>query len=179
MKTLLLNSIFIFTILNICYSQAEEREWQILEYNFFYSSVPAPYFYQYKITVNSNLICEIEYILGYEEIKSPTYKYDFKIKKTQLKSLKKFIKNSKILTSDIKQSNDIPCGGCSESIIIITTQKISEKITDSIRIPSYPEKKYEEVITSLYKMINNLVPKNIKDELEQKREEYIKDKKRN
>ncbi|MBM4157932.1 MAG: hypothetical protein FJ216_04025 [Ignavibacteria bacterium] len=149
------------------------------QYEFFYSSVPAPYFYQYKITVNSNLECEIKYILGYEESQSHVYKCDFKIKKSQLKSLKKFIKNSKILTSDIKQSNDIPCGGCSESIIIITTQKISKKSTDSIRIPSYPEKKYEEVITSLYKRINNLVPKNIKDELEQKREEYIKDKKRN
>lgn len=148
-------------------------DWSLLEYHFHVGALPPPYYYEYKIIISSAGEGHLIYQIGYPDTGSNVLKYSFTIKKKYLKSLKKELRSSKILNTEISPSPDIPEGGSSASlkITIANPDPNLDQPPRIVNIPSYPDRKYENILKKIYDKIKKCVPQDIWNEAEQKRKD--------
>lgn len=161
MKTLLFSIPFLFFLILSCGVNSQSK-WDKLEYYFNIGSLPPPYHYSYTIKITNDGIVDFEYLSGYVKTDSNLKKFNFTLSSTDLKSLKKAVKESNVinLKIEMRPNEEIPDGGHSESISFYN--KDGEIISS---VTSYPEKKYEKILDKLYIAIQKCVPENIWNEV--------------
>ncbi|MCX6164116.1 MAG: hypothetical protein NTU73_04530 [Ignavibacteriae bacterium] len=156
-----------------CGLQAQ-NEWSKLEYSFNVGALPPPYHYSYKITISMNGAGELVYVGGNQDKDKNTSKYTFELDNEKLVILENAVKESDVMNLDIKTrpSNEIPDGGHSDGLELFGYSKKNDT-KDLVllkRVPTYPELKYETVLNTLYKVIQNSVPEDIWKEAKSKRD---------
>lgn len=156
-----------------CGVQAQS-EWVKLEYYFNVGSLPPQYHYSYTITINSEGKGELVYIRGYKE-KDKTYiGHPFELDNNKLESLKNAVKESDVLSLEIKSrpNEQIPDGGHSDGLKIfgLDSSNPADELAVLKTVPSYPELKYENTLNKLYKVIQNSVPEDLWNEVKSPKE---------
>lgn len=161
MKTFLFSIPFLFLIIFTSCGNSQSK-WGKLVYYYNVGSLPPPYHYSYTIAITNSGVVDFEYLSGYVKTDSNVKKFNFTLSSSELKSLKKAVKESNILNLDIgmRPNDEIPDGGHSESLEVF--DRDGEKISS---VPSYPELKYQKKLDKLYKSIQSCVPENIWNEV--------------
>lgn len=181
MKTI----IFIFMLLSNIYSCSNSQDqlknssgdWASIQY--FYDSGPLPpqYHFEYFLNMNKEGICNLACNLGYDK-SLPAIIYNFNVSPDTIDILDKAIKESGALTTVIESlpPDEHPIGGSTQKVRIILTTPKSESQYDRppklIETPEFPVEKYKPSLEKLYKTINTIVPKNIWNDLDQKRQDF-------
>lgn len=150
-------------------TEMEVSKWTKFVYYFNVGALPPKYQYSYTITIHEKGGGEMKYVMGYNENGVSTLNYAFLTDKEKFNKLKKEIKKSNVLNLEIgtRPVEEIPDGGHSESLVFYGYENNSDNIVIIKSIPMYPELKYEEILNNLYKEIQDYVPKDIWDEIEE------------
>lgn len=170
-----MKNLFFFCIpvlLSIFSSLYAQTYWTKIEYYYNVGSLPPVHHYEYTITMDNAGNGKLHYLAGYTETDNNTFDYTFDLSKSQLKALKKALKKSNVLELDIESrpNSEIPVGGDSDELNIYGYRDINSDETMILKnIPPYPETKYEKRLEKLYQTIRECVPKNIWDEIEERK----------
>jgi len=158
-------------------AQEINRNWEILDYSFRSGPVSPEYQYGYRIIINYDRSCFMQYsIRG-----SGNLEYTFSITEEQMEMLNGKLNGSRIFDDDIPSltMEEIPDGGSTETVSI-TVPNPDPDLDQPPRVyssPVYPKEPYKTNLDKLYSYINELVPENIKAEAESKRLNYIENQK--
>ncbi|HEY5125544.1 MAG TPA: hypothetical protein VIK14_17585 [Ignavibacteria bacterium] len=151
-----------------------QSNWTKFEYYFNVGSLPPPYHYSYTITLSTDGAGELVYTKGYTYDDKNTSRYSFELSKEKLKNLKNAVKESDVLNLDIETlpNEEIPDGGHSDELKIygVENDGVSGDVILLKTVPMYPELKYETILNTLYKVIENSVPDDIWKEVNSKRD---------
>jgi hypothetical protein len=144
-----------------------------------FESGPLPPIYQYSYTVTINKDGD-GVVVGFigSDLSNPSLTYMFKISTDSLMYLTDAINNSKILTDDIDELpvGVRPVGGHLEKVRVILADDNPNfdhppRVKES---PYFPSDNYAGDLRNLYNMIMSIVPQNIWDDFNSKKEEYQK-----
>lgn len=166
----LLFLIMIFTVSFSCgNTQENNRNWEILEYSFSSGPVSPKYQYSYRIIINYDRSCFMQYVFP----GSDNPEYTFSITNEQMEMLNKKLRESEIFDADIPSlsAEEIPDGGSSESVSV-TVPNPDPDLDQPPRVyssPVYPQEPYKTKLENLYSYINESVPDNLRKEAESKR----------
>jgi hypothetical protein len=175
------NFIFLIMIFAVGFScgntQEINRNWEILDYSFSSGPVSPEYQYGYRIIINYDRSCFIQYFIP----GSDNFEYTFSIINEQMEMLNIKLNECRIFDDDIPSLalEEIPDGGSNETVSI-TVPNPDPNLDQPPRVfssPVYPQEPYKTNLDKLYSYINELVPENIKAEAESKRLDIIKNKK--
>lgn len=172
---------FIFLFLVVitgfnCSSSLQYTEWSVVQLNHESGPVPPEYQYSYSVTINWNKICEYYYTfpMGGEK----KLQYQFSINEEQFKRLQDAIEKSKIIGKEIPKLRDeeVPIGGplTNTKVIVVDPDPNSDKPPKVYESPYFPVKEYQNNLGTLYKYINELVPKDIINKANEEQNNYLK-----
>lgn len=155
----LLSQLLLLIVIS-CTSCAQ-TDWSKLIYSYNAGSLPPPYRYSYKITINIDGNAELEYVSGFKSNDKNKFNHKFEVSKINLSKLIEEIKSNDILNRNIKSrpSEEIPDGGHSDDLTIFYNDELINTV------PNYPELKYENALNKLYKSITVCVPVEIWNEV--------------
>lgn len=158
-----------------CSSSQHYTEWSVVQLNHESGPIAPEYQYSYSITVNWNKTCE--YLYTYPIGGEKKLQYQFTINNEQFDGLQEAIEKSKLIGREIPKLKDeeIPIGGSltNAKVIIVDPDPNSDKPPKVYESPYFPSKEYKTNLESLYKFINNLVPKDIIDKADTEHKNYL------
>ncbi len=134
-----------------------------LAYRFYGETVPPPYHREYTIFTNSKGEGKIAFWPDYIGEGIPVWKYSFDVSQKQIDHLLSLFTESNCLRDVWEKDEMQPAGGDLESLTITVLDK-------AYKIP--PAIKERNTVTKLYAFINSLVPKEVWEELEEKKKAY-------
>ncbi|MBN1634410.1 MAG: hypothetical protein JW917_09615 [Ignavibacteria bacterium] len=177
--TIVIIIVFTAVFLGSCTSsrngtQPVQCKWNYLEYSLTSAPLAPPNYLHYTVYIESkSKKNHIEYIINYKDSNEKKIKYDFVIETDEMEKLNKLIISSDILDAEIPSlpENEIPDGSPLRSVKINLYKDGTQtnKVT-----PYFPVKQHNERLISLYDFIESVVPKNIWENINKEKEEYIR-----
>lgn len=165
-----------FSLLIITGLLSAQTKWTDITYSYQTGTVPPPHFYHYNFTVNSGGFGTLVYQPDYAD--TETWVYTIKLSDEEIKQVDDAIIKSKILDETIPALADTlkPIGGPLENVTVFLQQDPNlDQIPKRIITPDFPQKDYKEQLDKLYSVIKNLIPQSTWDEINTRKEEFIKD----
>jgi hypothetical protein len=172
MKKIMSKIIFITVLFS---SALTFSQWDEIVYHYQTGSVPPPYFFSYDLTINSAGTGTLVYSPNYGN--DTTWVYNISFTESDLKKLNEVITRSNILNETIPALPDSlkPIGGSLQNVSIQTPQDPSlDQAPPRIVTPYFPEESYKEALTGIYSVIQKMVPDNVWNEINERKEEYNK-----
>jgi hypothetical protein len=164
--------ILISTLLFQCSgSKSSDKSWDEINYNYNSGTVPPPYYYSFSIKIKSNREGRITYAPDYDD--KNTWGYDFKITKKDLKDLTSKIESSKIMEKEIESMPDNmrPIGGSIHYGSILFEK---EGVIKKHDLPGFPvSESMKNELENIFNRIRAFVPKEIWDDIEIRKNNYI------
>jgi hypothetical protein len=164
-----------FSLLIITGLLSAQTKWTEITYSYQTGTVPPPYFYHYNFTVNSGGFGTLVYQPDYPD--TETWFYTIKLTHEEIKQVDEAIIKSKILDETIPALADTlrPIGGSLENVIVMLVQSPDlDQMPQKIVTPEFPQTKYKEQLDELYTIIKNLIPQSTWDEINARKDEFIK-----
>jgi hypothetical protein len=164
-----------FSLLIITGLLSAQTKWTEITYSYQTGTVPPPYFYHYNFTVNSGGFGTLVYQPDYPD--TETWVYTIKLTHEEIKQVDEAIIKSKILDETIPALADTlrPIGGSLENVIVMLVQSPDlDQMPQKIVTPEFPQTKYKEQLDELYTIIKNLIPQSTWDEINARKDEFIK-----
>ena len=152
-----------------------QTKWTEITYSYQTGTVPPPHFYHYNFTVNSGGFGTLVYQPDYAD--TDTWVYTIKLSDQDIRKVDEAITKSKILDETIPALADTlrPIGGSLESVTVMLTQDPNlDQMPQKIVTPEFPEEEYKEQLEKLYSVIKNLIPQCTWNEINERKDEYIK-----
>jgi hypothetical protein len=170
------NIIFsIFGLLIITGLLTSQTKWTDITYSYQTGPIPPPYFYHYNFIINSGGVGTLVYQPDYPD--TETWVYTIKLCDEDIKQVDEAITKSKILDETIPALADSlrPVGGSLEKVTVMLVQDPNlDQMPHSIVTPEFPKKEYKEQLDELYSVIKNLIPQSTWDEINARKDEFIK-----
>ncbi len=155
----------------------KQTDWSTIEYFYREGSVPPPYYYEYKIVINSDGSGNLNYQFDYSRENQPPLQYTLTFGNDQMKNLNEALAESKVLETEIKALPDSlhPIGGYVQriNVIIVDPNPGLDQPPRVIETPYFPEEEFVAGLNNLYGVINKMVPEKIWNEISSKEAEYI------
>ena len=175
MKNLILIFLIVASITSCGRAQVDsiKNDWGSVQYFYDCGPLPPKYHHEYVITINKDNSAGMVYSFGYDK-SVPSLLYDFKISAEDLKNLNDAVIASSMLDKDIPPmpENQHPIGGSMRKvrIVFVDTNSNFDRPPRVKESPYFPVAEYKENLENLYKVIVSLVPKNVWDDIENKKE---------
>ncbi len=170
MKTIIISSIILFLSLSI--NANAQYKWTDIQYHFQTGSVAPPYYYEYDIYINVSGTGSLAYHTGYgNDSTRKDYMYDLVLTGSNIKSLNKEIKRSKILTDTFEEMEQHPIGGSTQNVFVVLPQdpRLDRK-PPRIQTPNFPASDTQkQALEKLYNKIKSFVPQSVWDDIESKK----------
>jgi hypothetical protein len=154
-----------------CVTLYSQTEWTELTYHYQTGSVPPPYFYSYNINLNVSGKGQLVYFSSYSMDSS--WVYDLNINDSVMNVLNEALKKSNIFTDSIiaLSENRHPIGGSMQNVKIVLKQDSNlDQMPKTIVVPYFSEKEFKEGLEKLYKTIKEIVPQNLWDDIQSRKE---------
>jgi len=152
-----------------------QNQWEEIVYHYQTGTVPPPYYYSYDLTINPSGTGTLVYFPNYG--KDTTWVYNITFSQDDINTLSSAISESGVLTGTISELSDSlkPIGGALQNISIQQPQDPNlDQTPPRIVVPYFPKPEFMEKIMVLYSFIQKIVPENIRNEINLRKEEYIK-----
>ena len=172
MKNIILSISVLFIITGLLMSQAK---WTEITYSYQTGTVPPPHFYRYDFTINSGGFGTLVYQPDYPD--TETWVYTVKLTNEDIKQVSEALEKSGILSITIPSLADTlkPFGGSVENLSVMLEQNPDlDQMPGRIITPKFPQKEYKEQLDELYTVIKNLIPQSTWDEINARKDEFIK-----
>ena len=172
MKNIILSISLIFIITGLVTSQTK---WTEITYSYQTGTVPPPHFYHYDFTINSGGFGTLVYQPDYPD--TETWVYAVKLTDEEIKQVSDALAKSGILIETIPALADTlkPIGGPIENVTVMLTQDPDlDQMPGRIVTPEFPQKEYKAQLDELYTVIKNLIPQSTWDEINARKDEFIK-----
>lgn len=147
-------------------------DWTDAQYHYQTGSVPPPYYYEYDVFINAGGQGNLTYHSSYAfDSTKKDVNYTFDVSESNIASLNKEIKKSKVLTSTFKEMDKHPIGGSMQNAVIILYQDpVVDHLPARVTTPYFPDSdKQKKALEKLYAKIKSLVPQKIWDDIESKK----------
>ncbi len=152
-----------------------QNKWEDLIYHYQTGSVPPPYYFSYDLTISSSGAGTLVYTPDYGE--QSTWVYNITFTESDMSKLDEAITASNILNEEIPGVPDSlkPIGGALQNISIQLQQDPSlDQVPPRIVTPFFPPGQFKDKLDEIYTIIQKMVPDNIWNEINSRKEEFIK-----
>lgn len=167
--------IILFGLTIFCGNAKSDLKWTDIIYHFQTGTIPPPHYYRYDLTINSAGFGTLVYYPDYSEMDS--WVFALKFSEEDINNLDKLITDSNFLNETIPSLPDslLPIGGPLKNLTIVMAQDPNlDQVPQRIKIPYFPAEGYKEKIDALYGEIVKLVPQSTWDEIQTRKDEFIK-----
>ena len=131
-------------------------------------SLPPPFHYEYRITLQPTGQGEVVMIPDYPSEQVPTWTETFTVQPVALDNLYQVMVDNGLFTHNWRAQENPPVGGSSQSMVVTAH---GEQIT----IPAYVMPGLETTVTEMYSAVTALVPPNAWATLDMQRQQYIQE----
>jgi hypothetical protein len=159
-------------------AQVTGYQWTELTYHYQTGTVSPIYFYSYDLTLNTTGDISLVYSPGYITQQTETWSYKLKTGQQNIDTLNSMLASSCIFDSTIEAlpPERTPIGGSLQNMVIVLKQdELLDQAPKRITVPYFPKcEVIKETLKTIYEYIKSLVPENTWNEINAKKEEYIK-----
>lgn len=131
-------------------------------------SLPPPFHYEYRITVQPTGQGEVVMVPDYPSEHVPTWTETFNVQPVALDNLYQVMVDNGLFTQNWRAQENPPVGGSSQSMVVTAHGQ-------QITIPVYVVAELETAVTEMYSAVTALVPPNVWEKLETQHQQYIQE----
>lgn len=139
-----------------------------VEYKWREGSMPPPYHYEYTVIIKASGRSEIVLTPDYSSTTVPQWTEYFKVEEQDLNDLYRVIVENGLFTRKWRQLDAAPVGGSNQTLVVTAMGK-------QIRVEDYLVSEQQVLANVMYAAVQVLVPKEIWERLQAKRQQYMQE----
>jgi hypothetical protein len=148
--------ILLFVVLvSICVNGQVPKDFSLM-YTYSTGAIAPPYYYKYNIVIKSDLTGNLALIKSYDD--SVSWQKNFFINEKDIMKLYSLSQSIRVFSKQWYMRRDIMCGGSEHWLKAVAN-------TDTVEMPSQLEDKDDEALIPIYKLMKELVPRDLWNEL--------------
>src|SRR6266487_6876454 len=176
MKLLFDLPVVLLTVFLICCSapqptkvmQEKRPDDLAVEYQWRAGSMPPPYHYEYMFTIKPNGQSQIVFIPDYPSAAAPQWVESLMIEEERLDELYRVMVENGLFTRKWRQTDNPPVGGSSQSLAVTARGK-------RVLVEDYLVSEQQAPAEKMYAAVRALVPKDVWERLQAKRQQYMQE----
>ena len=139
-----------------------------VEYEWHEGSLPPPYHYEYTVVFTPSGRSEIVVVPDYPSANVPTWSESFEVGERDLDALHRLMVKNGLFSRKWRRSDAVPVGG-SRQTLVVTAQGKQIRVDD----PLVPEQ--QAPAQAIHSAVRELVPKEIWERLQTRRQRYMQE----
>jgi hypothetical protein len=139
-----------------------------VEYEWREGSLPPPYHYEYTVIVKPSSRIEIVLTPGYPSTSVPKWTEFFKVEEQGLNDLYRVMVENGLFTRQWRQLDAAPVGGSNQTLVVTAQGK-------RIKVEDYLVSEQQVSAKVMYAAVQALVPKEIWERLQARRQQYMQE----
>jgi hypothetical protein len=139
-----------------------------VQYEWHEGSLPPPYHYEYTIIIKPSGQSKIVLSPDYPSVTTPKWTEFFKVKEQGLNDLYQMMVENGLFTRKWQQLDAAPVGGSSQTLVVTAQGK-------QIKVEDYLVSEQEVSAKAIYAAVHALVPKDIWERLQTRRQQYMQE----
>ena len=139
-----------------------------VEYEWRAGSLPPPYHYSYTVIIKPSCQSEIVLIPDYSSITVPKWTESFKVEDQGLNDLYRVMVENGLFTQKWRQLDKAPVGGSSQTLVVTAQGK-------RFKVEDYLVSEQQVSAAEMYAAVRALVPKDIWERLQARRQQYMQE----
>jgi hypothetical protein len=139
-----------------------------VEYEWRAGSLPPPYHYQYAVIIRSSGQSEIVLTPDYPSINVPKWTEFFKVEEQGLNDLYRVMVENGLFIRKWRQLDAAPVGGSNQTLVVTAQGK-------RIKVEDYLVSEQQIPAKAMYAVVQALVPKEIWERLQTRRQQYMQE----
>jgi hypothetical protein len=139
-----------------------------VEYIWREGSLPPPYHYEYTVIISSSSLSEIVLTPDYPSATVPKWTESFKVEERDLNDLYRVMVENGLFTRKWRQLDAAPVGGSNQTLVVTAQGK-------RITVEDYLVSEQQGSAKVMYEAVQAMVPKEIWERLQAKRQQYMQE----
>ena len=150
-------------------AQNERPDDFAVEYEWRAGSMPPPYHYRYAVFINPSGQGEIVLTPDYPSATVPKWTELFKVEEEGLNDLYRMMVENGLYSGKWRQMDMAPVGGSNQTLVVTSQGK-------QIRVADYLVSEQQAAAKAMYEAVRAMVPKDIWERLQARRQQYMQGK---
>jgi hypothetical protein len=139
-----------------------------VEYEWREGSLPPPYHYTYTVIIKPSGQSEIALTPDYPSITVPKWTEFFEVEEQVLNDLYRVMVENGLFTRKWRQLDMVPVGGSNQTLVVTAQGKL-------IKVEDYLVSEQQVSAKAMYSAVQALVPKDIWERLQARRQQYMQE----